>query len=94
MAIHNALHIANTEYPNKPTHILIDYFNGLYIIKIQMKILHLYNIHPNKTILEEIVKLLQNHICPFFLYKVYLHANIEINKKAKKLAKEGKDKEH
>ena len=79
---------------NTPTyeHIFIDYLNGLYVIKTQIKHPTLHNNHPNKTILQEIVNLLQQRTQPTTLYKVRAHANIEGNGKADELAEEGKKK--
>ena len=94
MAIHATLKIINGEYPNEPTHIFTDCLNGLYIIKTQIKHLTLRNNHPNKTILQEIVELLQQRTQPTTLYKVQAHANIEGNEKENELAKEGREKEH
>ena len=94
MAIHATLKIINEEYPNKPTYIFTHCLNGLYVIKTQIKHPTLHNNHPNKTILQEIVELLQQRIQPATLYKVRAYANIEGNKKAEELAKEGREKEH
>ena len=54
----------------------------------------MYNNHPDKTILQEIVELLQQRTQSSTLYKVQAHANIERNEKAEELAKEGREKEH
>ena len=54
----------------------------------------LHNNHPDKTILQEIVELLQQRTQSTTLYKVRAHANIEGNEKANELAKEGREKEH
>ena len=70
MAIHTTLKIINEEYPNESAHIFIDCLNGLYVIKTQIKHLTLHNNHPNTTILQEIVKLLQQRTQPTTLYKV------------------------
>ena len=94
MAIHETLKIINEEYPNEPTHIFTNCLNGLYIIKTQKKHLTLHNSHPDKTILQEFVKLLQQRTQPTTLYKVPAHANIVGNEKADELAKEGREKEH
>ena len=93
MAIHAALKIINEEYPNELAHIFTDCLNGLYVIKTQIKHLTLHNNHPDKTILQEIVRLLQQTTQPTTLYKVRAHANIEGNEKADKLAKEGREKD-
>ena len=94
MAIHATLKIINEEYPNELTHIFTDFLNGLYVIKTQIKHLTLHNNHPDKTTLQEIVKLLQQRTQPTTLYKVRAHANIEGNEKADELAKEGREKGH
>ena len=94
MAIHATLKVINKEYPNKPAHIFTNCFNGLYVIKTKIKHPALHNNHPDKTILQEIVELLQQRIQPATLYKVQVHANFEGNEKADKLAKEGRKKEY
>ena len=94
MVVHATLKIINGKYPNEPVHIFTDCLNGLYVFKTKIKHLTLYNNHPDKTILQEIVKLLQQRTQLTSLYKVQAHANIEGNKKANELAKEGREKEH
>ena len=94
MAIHATLKIINEEYPNEPAHIFTYCLNELYVIKTQIKHPTMHNNHPDKTILQEIVELLQQRIQPTTLYKVHAHANIARNEKADKLAKDGREKEH
>ena len=94
MAIHATFKIISEEYPNEPAHIFTDCLNGLYVIKTQIKHPTLHNNHPDKTILQKIVELLQQRTQPTTLYKVQVHANIVKNEKADKLAKEGRDKKH
>ena len=94
MAIHATLKMINEVYPNEPTYIFTDCLNGLYVIKTQIKHPTLHNNHPDKTILLEIVELLQQTTQPTTLYKVQAHTNIEGNEKADELAKEGREKEH
>ena len=94
MTIHATLKIINEEYPNEPAHTFIDCLNGLYVIKTQIKHLTLHNNHLDKTILQEIVELLQQRTQPTTLYKVRAHANLEGNEKVEKLAKGGREKEH
>ena len=94
MTIHTVLKKINDEYPNEPTHIFTNCLNGLYVIKTQIKHPTLHNNHPNKTILQEIVELLQQRTQLSTLYKVRAHANIDGNEKANKLAKIGREKGH
>ena len=94
MAIHATLKIINEEYPNEPAHIYTDCLNGLYVIKTKIKHLTLHNNHLDKTMLQEIVRLLQQRTQPTTLYKVRAYANIEGNEKVDELAKEGRKKGH
>ena len=94
MAIHATLKKINKEYPNEPAHIYTNCLNGLYIIKTQIKHLTVHNNHPDKTILQEIVKSLQQRTQPTTLYKVQAHATIVGIEKADELAKEGREKGH
>ena len=93
MAIHQTIQKFNNEFPNEPPHIFTDCLNDLYIIKTQIKHPTQQN-HPNKTILKEIVEMLQRRIQPTIMYKVRAYANIEGNEKADKLAKVGREKGH
>ena len=91
MAIHTTLKLINEEYPNQPAHIFIDCLNGLYVIKTQIKHLTLYNNHPDKTILQEIVELLQQRTQPTTLYKYkYMPTLKEMKKQTNWLKKEEK----
>ena len=92
MAIHTTLKIINKKYSNELAHIFTECFNGLLIIKTQIKHLTLHNNHLDKTILQKNVELLQQRTQPTTLYKVRAHANIEGNEKADELAKEGRKK--
>ena len=94
MAIHATLKIINREHLNEPAHIFTNYLNELYVIKTKTKHLTLYNNHPDKTILQEIVELLQQRTQPTTLHKVQAHANIEGNEEVDELAKEGREKGH
>ena len=53
-----------------------------------------HNNHLDKTILEQIVEMLQRKTQPTTMYKIRVHANIEGNEKADKLANEGREKGH
>ena len=66
----------------------------MYIIKTQIKHSTLHNNHLDKTILNEIVELLQQRTQPTTLYKVRAHANIKGNKKVDKLAEIGRENRH
>ena len=68
MAIHATLKVINEEYPNEPAYIFTDYLNGLYVIKTQIKHPTMHNKHPDKTILQETVQLLQQRTQPTTLY--------------------------
>ena len=94
MAIHATVKIINEEYPKDPAYIFTNCLNGLYVIKTQIKHPTLHNNHLDKTILQEIVELLQQTTQPTTLYTIQAHTNIEGNEKADKLAKEGREKEH
>ena len=94
MAIYNVLKKINDKYPDKPTHIFTDCLNGLYFIETQIKHPTLHNNHLDKTILQEIVELLQQRTQLTMLYKVRAHANIEGNEKEDKLANIGQEKGH
>ena len=91
MAIYTTL---DNLYSTKPAHIFTNCLNGLYVIKTQIKHPTLHNNYPGKTILQEIVELLQQRTKPTTLYKVRALANIKGNEKIDKLAKEGRQKEH
>ena len=94
MAIHATLKIINEEYPNELAHICTNYLNGLYVIKTQIKHLTLHNNHPDKSILQEIIELLQQKTQPTTLYKVQAQDNIKGNEKVDERAKEGRENEH
>ena len=94
MAIHAILKIINNEYSNKLAHIFTECLNGLYVIKTQIKHPTMHNNHLDKTILQEIVKLLQQRTQLTTLYTIQAHANIIGNEKTDQLAKEGREKKH
>ena len=94
MAIHHTLTIINKNFLNEPAHIFTYCLNGLYVINNQIKHPTLHNIHPDKTILEEIVNFLIQRTQPTTLYEVRTHANIKGNEEVDTLAKEGTSKEH
>ena len=64
MAIYTTLQIIISKYPNEPAHIFTDCLNGLYNIQTQLKHPTQHNNHPHKTILQDIVTLLQQRTQP------------------------------
>ena len=94
MAIHHTLRLLTTTYPNEPAHIFTDCLNVLYLLNTQTKHPTLHNNHPDKTILESIIKMLQSRTQPTTLHKVKAHTNISGNEQADKLAKMGYKLDH
>jgi hypothetical protein len=94
MAIHKALRIINTQFPNEPAFIFTDSLNVLYLLNTQIKHPTLHNSHPDQTTLNSMVNILQNRTQPITFYKVRAHVNIDGNEKADQLAKEGLQLEH
>ena len=62
MAIYHTLCLLTTTYRNEPAHIFTDCLNVLYLLNTQIKHPTLYNSHPDKKILEDIIKMLQSQI--------------------------------
>jgi hypothetical protein len=89
IVIHETLQIINSQYPNEPAYIFTDSLNVLYLLNTQIKHPTLHNSHPDQVTLASMVQLLQNRSQPITLYKVRAHVNIDGNKQAYKLAKEG-----
>ena len=94
MAIHHTLRLLTTTYRNEPAHIFTDCLNVLYLINTQTKHPTTHNSHPDKKILESIVKMLQDRTQTTTLHKVKAHTNISGNEQADKLAKMGCELEH
>ena len=94
MAVHHTLCLLTTTYRNEPAHIFTDCLNVLYLINTHIKHPTLHNSHPDKTILDAIVKMLQIRTEVTTLHKVRAHANITGNEQADKLAKQGCTLEH
>ena len=76
MAIHHTLRLLTTTYHNEPAHIFTDCINVLYLINTHTKHTTVHNSHPDKKILESIVKMLQDRTQTTTLHKVKAHTNI------------------
>ena len=94
MIILHTLTITNKDFPNELAHTIIDYLNGLCVIKNQIKHPTLHNNQLDKTILEGIINFHIQRTQPTTLYKVRARANITGHEEVDTLAKEGTSKEH
>ena len=75
-------------------HIFIDSLNSLYLLLTQITHPSLHTNHPDKTILSEMVQMLQQQTHILTRHKVRAYSNIHGNDKADELAKAGHDSEH
>jgi hypothetical protein len=82
------------KYSEEPIYIFTDSLNSLYLINTQIKHPTLHTNHPNKTILIEIVIMLQEKTQPISLHKVRAHTKIARNKMADLFAKISEFKPH
>jgi hypothetical protein len=94
MAIYTTFKLSITTYLEEPVFIFTDSLNFLYLLNIQMKHPSLHNNHPDKTILTQIIEILQSRIQPTSLHKVKAHTNIIGNEIVDTLAKNGRHKQH
>ena len=94
MAIYDTIKLSIIQFQHETVHIFIDSLNSLILLNIQIKHPSIHNNHPDKTILSEMVKMLQQRNHPLTIYKVRTHSNIRGNDKANSLAKEGNELEH
>ena len=94
MAIHHTLCLLTTTYRNEPAHIFTDCLNVLYLLATQTKHPTSHNSHPDKTILESIIMMLQTRTQTTTLHKVKAHTNISGHEQADKLAKMGCELDH
>ena len=94
MAIYDTIKLSSTQFQHEPVHIFANSLNSLYLLNTQIKYPSIYNNHPNKTILSEMVKMLQQRNHPLIIYKMCTHSNICGNDKADFLAKEGNELEY
>ena len=94
MAIYTTIKLSLTNYTNEPVHIFTDSLNSLYLLNTQIKHPSLHNNHPDKTILIQIIQMLQLRTQPTSLYKVKAHSNITRNEIVDTLTKNGRHKQH
>ena len=94
MALYDTLKLSIDLYHNETMHIFTDSLNSLYLLITQITHPSLHTNHPNKTILSEMVQMLQQRTHTLTIYKVQAHSNIHGNDKADELAKAGHDSEH
>jgi hypothetical protein len=81
-------------YTDEPIHIFTDSLNSLYLINIYIRHPSIHNNHLNKTLLLEIVTMLQSRTALTSLHKVKAHTNITGNEIVDTLAKNGRCKLH
>ena len=94
MALYDTLKMSITQYQNEPVHIFTNSLNSLYLLNTQIKHPSLHNNHRDKTILEEMVAMLQQCTQTLTIYKVCAHSNIFCNDKANELVKAGNELEY
>jgi ribonuclease HI len=94
MAIYTVIKLSITSYTEEPIYIFTDSLNSLYLINTHIIHPSIPNNHPNKTLLSEIVTMLQSHTTLISLHKVKAHINITGNKMVDTLAKNGRHKPH
>jgi hypothetical protein len=94
MAIHHTLQLLITTYQNEPAHIFTDCLNILNLLNTQIKHPTSHNSHPDKIILENMVKMLISQTQTTTLHKIKAHTNIEGNDQADALAKLGRELDH
>ena len=95
MAIHHTL--ATTPHPtyrDEPTHIFTNNLNVLYLLNTWIKHPTLHNSHPNKKIIEGMIKMLISHTQIPTLHKMKAHTNINGNEQADAQAKHGHEQDH
>ena len=93
-AIHHTLHLLTTTYCDEPTHIFTNCLNVLYLLNTQNKHPTLHNSHPDKNILEPMIKMLQSRTQTTTLHKAKAHMIINDNEQVDTLAKLGCQLDH
>ena len=94
MAIYIAIQLSITTYIKELVYIFTDSLNSLYLINTQLRHPSAHNNHPDKTILEKIMEMLQRRMHLIQLHKVKAHSNIIGNEIVDALAKRGSQKAH
>ena len=94
MALYDTLKLSINLYHNETMHIFTDSLNSLYLLITQIIHPSLHTNHPDKTILSEMVQMLQQRTHTLTIHKVRAHSNIHGNDKVDELAKAGHDSEH
>jgi hypothetical protein len=94
MAIYATIKLSITTYAEEPVFIFTDSLNSLYLLNTQIKHPSLHNNHPDKTILTQIIEMLQSRTKLTSLHKVKAHSNITGNEIVDTLAKNGRHKQH
>ena len=94
MALYDIIKISIDLYHNEHDHIFINSLNSLYLLNTQIKHSSLHTNHADRTILSDMVEMLQKRTNILTIYKVKAHSNITINDKADELAKARYEEEH
>ena len=94
MAFYDTIKLSLELYHNEPVHIFTDSLNSLYLPNTQIRHHSLHHNHPNKTILSEMIQMLQQRTTTFTIYKARVHSNITGNDKVDELAKARHELEH
>ena len=94
MAIYTTITLSLTNFADEPVFIFTDSLISLYLLNTQIKHPSMHNNHPDKTILTQIVQMLQSRTQPTSLHKVKAHSNITGNEIVDTLAKNGRHKPH
>ena len=94
MAIYVTIKLSLSNYANELVFIFIDSLNSLYLLNTQIKHPSLHNNHPDKTILTQIIQMLQCRTQPTSIHKVKANSNITCNEIVDTLAKNGRQKQY
>ena len=94
LAIHHTLQLLTTTYCDKPTHIVTYCLNVLCLLNTQIRHPNVHNSHPNKNVLEAMIRRLISRTQITAIHKIKTHANINGNEQANALAKRGRVLDH
>ena len=87
MALYDTIKLSLELYHNESVHIFTNNLNSLYLLNTQIRHSSLHTNYPDKTILLEMVQMLQQRTNTLTIYKVRVHSNIASNDKANEVAK-------